>query len=471
MLVDTDLASIRPLPRAHKRFDAKGLYLLVTPTGACLWRFKYRFPPREPNNKERLLALGAYPEVSLDEARERRDLARRDLFHGMDPGRRRLYERLCVGATFEEVAREFLAVLEAGSLKPQGRRSAQATLILREAATQSGAPTRRTREPISAETVHAMRRTLERHVFPYLGSRELPSLQAPELLAVLRRIEARGTFDLAHRVRSMCSRVLRYARATGRHCEDIAADLIGTLIPVRASPRAAITEPEKTGQLLRSIASYHGAPLICLALQLVPYVFTRPKEFRTMEWAHVRLDARTPEWRVPWQRMKMREPHIVPLSRQAIAILHDIQQLTGEGRWVFPQLRNPHRPMSEACLTAALRAIGYSGTEMTWHGFRALASTQLNELGWNERWIETQLSHADRSKVRSAYNHAKYLPQRRAMMQAWADYLDSLRDQTEARVTHDESTSLVQPSTSQRVMLQFQAIEVLREIMLLNNSR
>jgi integrase len=190
---------------------------------------------------------------------------------------------------------------------------------------------------------------------------------------------------------------------------------------------AAIVEPIKIGQLLRAIDGYSGESLTRLALRLVPYIFPRPIEFRTMEWAHITLDGATPEWRVPWRRMKGRKPHIVPLSCPLVAILHEVQRYSGGGRWVFPQLRHPDRPMSENCITAALRAIGYSGAEMSWHGFRALASTQLNELGWNDKWIEMQLAHSDHNKVRKAYNHAKYLPQRRAMMQSWADYVDALR--------------------------------------------
>lgn len=216
----------------------------------------------------------------------------------------------------------------------------------------------------------------------------------------------------------------------------IAADLIGVLTPVQSEHMAAIVEPTKVGELLRSIEGYRGDPLTCLALKLIPYIFPRPIEFRTMEWAHLQLRVASPEWRVPWRRMKMRQPHIVPLSRQAAEILREIHLLTGGGRWVFPQVRNSDRPMSENCITAALRAMGYSGEEMSWHGFRALASTQLHKLGWHDAWIETQLSHADRNKVGSAYNHAKYLPQRRTMMQAWADYLDLLRAQKTAAVSH-----------------------------------
>lgn len=203
------------------------------------------------------------------------------------------------------------------------------------------------------------------------------------------------------------------------------------LIPVEPENMAAIVEPLQIGQLLRAMTGYVGEPLTRLALGLVPYIFPRPTEFRYMEWTNVTLEGPTPEWRVPWRRMKMRNPHIVPLSRQAVAILRDVHRHTSDGRWVFPQLRHPDRPMSENCITAALRAIGYSGAEMTWHGFRALASTQLNELGWNDKCVETQLAHSDHNKVRKAYNHAKYLPQRRAMMQSWADYVDALRSHTD----------------------------------------
>jgi hypothetical protein len=235
---------------------------------------------------------------------------------------------------------------------------------------------------------------------------------------------------------------------------------------------AAIVEPAKIGALLRSIEAYDGEPLTRLALKLIPYVFTRPIEFRTMEWAHVQLHGASPEWRVPWRRMKMRKLHIVPLARQAAEILREIRLHSGKGRWVFPQLRNPDRPMSECCVTAALRAMGYASTEMTWHGFRALASTQLHELGWNDQWIEMQLAHAKRNKVGASYNHAKYLPQRRSMMQAWADYLDSLRSRGEIDASHEvgEQAAVTAMDAFQYVdaeralSFQAQAMEALRAI-------
>jgi integrase len=475
MLNPDAIHTLRPTHKNRKAFDTKGLYLLLTPSGGRLWRFKYRFPPRTANNKEKSISLGIYPEVSLEHARQRRDAARQDVAHGIDPSLRRTCEKICAGNTFEAVAREFFGVLRAAGINPEGPSAVAADLIRQ---TLRPLPRRRLRyrEPISAETVEAMERRLEMHVFPYIGERDVQLVRAPALLEVLRRIESRGTYDLAHRVRSICSRVFRYAKATGRQCDDVAADLVGILIPVESEHMAAIVEPAKIGGLLRSIEAYHGDPLIRLALRLVPYIFPRPIEFRTMEWAHLQLYGTSPEWRVPWRRMKMREPHIVPLSRQAAEILREIHLLTGHGCWVFPQLRNPDRPMSETCITAALRAMGYSGAEMSWHGFRSLASTQLNELGWNDRWIETQLSHADRNKIRGAYNHAKYLPQRRTMMQAWADYLDSLRARAELTVVHEagEQAALTAMDAFQHVdseralSFQAQAMEALHAIMSLS---
>jgi integrase len=207
----------------------------------------------------------------------------------------------------------------------------------------------------------------------------------------------------------------------------VAADLIGLLTPVEPEHMATIVEPQKIAMLLRASDGYRGDRITQLALKLAPLLFPRPIEFRTMEWEHITLDGPTPEWRVPWRRMKMRDPHIVPLSRQAVQILLDLKRLTGEGRYVFPHPRTDQRPRSENWITAALRSMGFSGEEMSWHGYRALASTQLNELGWNDKWIETQLAHAERNKVKGAYTHAKYLQQRRAMMQAWGDFLDELR--------------------------------------------
>jgi integrase len=474
MLNDDVIRALRAGPKPQKMSDGKGLYLAVMPSGGRLWRFRYRFPPRTPGNTEHVISLGPYPEVSLEQARERRDAARRDVFNGINPRLRRTCVKICIGNTFESVAREFIGVLRAANIPAETPSLAAADLIQR-ALKWPRYRRPRSREPISADTVDTMERRLEMHVFPYLGGRDVQLLRAPELLEVLRRIESRGTYDLAHRVRSICSRVFRYARATGRQCEDVAADLVGSLTPVESEHMAAIVEPAKIGALLRAIEAYRGEPLTRLALKLIPYLFVRPIEFRTMEWAHVQLHGTTPEWRIPWRRMKMREPHVVPLSRQASEILREVRLLTGDRRWVFPQLRNPERPMSESCILAALRAMGYAGTEMSWHGFRSLASTQLHELGWNDRWIETQLSHADRNKVRGAYNHARYLPQRRTMMQAWGDYLDALRARGELDGSHlagqqaaATAMDAFQYVESERALsFQGQAMEALRAIIAL----
>lgn len=448
MLNDMMIRGLKPSEKPQKFFDEKGLFLLLTPSGSRLWRFKYRFPINGPLRKEKLLALGAYPEVSLKEAREDRDEARRDLRHGIDPAVKRKAQEQSAADTFKAVALELFAILRKASVGGHNPPEAAAEVV--ERTIQPGRKRKaRRREPISADTIDTMQRRLEAHVFPHIGETDVGQLTAPDLLAVLRRIESRGTFELTHRVRSICSRVLRYARATGRKCEDIAADLIGLLVPVEPEHMAAIVEPIKIGELLRAIDGYTGEPLTRLALRLVPYIFPRPIELRTMEWTNVTLDGSSPEWRVPWRRMKMRKPHIVPLSRQAVALLREIHTHSGRGRWVFPQLRHPDRPMSENCITAALRALGYSGAEMSWHGFRALANTQLMEIGWHEKWVDMQLAHQEHNKVRKAYNHAKYLPQRVAMMQAWADYLDALRANTDIAVINQagRETALAALST------------------------
>lgn len=421
MLTDTEIRAAKARTKPIKLFDEKGLYLLVKPGGARLWRFKYRYPPKVTENKEKLLALGSYPEISLRQARDARDKARSELSNGIDPGIKRASEKHASPNTFRAVALEFMAVLRKASS------SGSEDVPDSSKPPASGRRKSRKRQAILESTIETMERRLELHIFPYLGDLEVSGVTGADILSALRRLEERGKFVLAHRVRSICGRVLRYGNATGRKCTDVAADLIGLLVPVEVTHMATITDPIKVGGMLRAFDAYHGQPVTRLALQLLPYLFPRQIEFRTMEWAHLTLDGPTPEWRVPWARMKMREPHIVPLSRQAVSLLRQIHPLTGYGRYVFPQLRKPHKPMSEMCITAALRAMGYGGEEMSAHGIRALASTLLNELGWNDKWIETQLAHGERNKVRAAYNHAKYLTQRRAMMQAWADYLDQLR--------------------------------------------
>ena len=386
-LTDTAIRSAKPQEKPYKLADGQGLYLLVQPSGSRLWRLKYRI-----DGREKLLSVGIYPAVSLKIARERRDDARRMMAAGVDPSAKRKAERAARADTFEAIAREWLTL-------------------------KSKSLTERTYEKRLSR--------LEAFVFPYLGKRPVSTITAPDLLTVLKRVEARGKNETAHRVRSESSAVFRYAIATGRAERDPAADLRGALAPVVVRNHAAITEPTKIGELLRAIHGYTGQPVTEYALKLLPLTFVRPGELRGAEWSEFDLDGA--EWRIPAARMKMREQHIVPLSSQAVTLLRELHPLTGSGRYLFPSLRTTGRPISNNTLNAALRRLGYTGDDMVSHGFRSMASTCLNERGWNPDLIELQLAHAERDEVRGAYNRAQRLVDRRKMMQAWADYLDGLR--------------------------------------------
>ncbi len=392
-LTDAVIRAARPRPKPVKLFDGDGLYLLIAPAGGRWWRFKYRH-----DGRERLISLGTYPEVTLAQARQRREDARRQVRDGIDPSAKRRAERSANAETFAAVGREWLA-LQRAKLAPV--------------------------------TYAKKLGVLERLLFPHLGSRPVAKIAAPELLATLRRIEARAIHETAHRARALAGNVLRYAVATGRAERDPSADLRGALAPVVVKNRSAITDPARVGELLRAIdeypAKFRAQPATAAALKLAPLLFVRPGELRAAEWSELRLDGEHPEWRIPGARMKMGEEHVVPLSRQALAILQELRPLTGEGRYVFPSLRGPSRPISANTINVALRALGYESTEITGHGFRAMASTLLNEQGFPPDVIELQLAHAERNEIRAAYNRAKRLPERRRMMQAWADYLDGLR--------------------------------------------
>jgi integrase len=389
-LTDTAIRNAKPRAKAFKLADAAGLYLEVMPGGARYWRLRYRYA-----GKDTRLALGVYPEVTLAEARQRRDAARATLRDGRDPGAERKSDKvrrvIAAGSTFEAVSREWMAA--------QKRKLAPATF--------------------------AKSQWLLDQVMPWLGTRPIAEIDPPELLAALKRIEARGAHETAHRTKEKCGQVFRYAIAHGTARRDPSADLRGALAPIVRTSRAAITDPTKVGALLRAIDGYAGQHVTRCALRLAPLLFVRPGELRAMEWAELDLDAA--EWRIPAHRMKMREAHVVPLSTQAVAILRELQPLTGRGRYCFPSLRTAAAPMSENTVNAALRALGYDKDTMTGHGFRAMASTRLNELGWSPDVIERQLAHAERNKVRAAYNRAQYMAERRRMMQAWSDYLDGLR--------------------------------------------
>ena len=418
MLTDSKVKAAKPYPVGHpkhgkhyKLLDERGLHLRIdAKTGTKSWRFRYWI-----DGREKLISFGLYPDVSLADARDERDKARRLVAKGIDPSAKRQAEKLARADTFEAVACEWLKL--AGKPHKNGKR-------------------------LNAGTIATMRRRLERHVFPRLGKAPIATVTAPDLLTVLRRIEARGTIETAHRTRSACSRVFRYAIVTGRAERDVAADLRGALAPVSATSFPAITEPNRIGELLRAIHGYRGEPTTMAALKLAPLVFVRPGELRAAKWvefdfeATVQLGERTvaaPEWRIPAERMKMGERHIVPLARQAVEILEELHLYTGSGDYLFPSLRSPLRCMSDNTLNAALRRLGFDKDEMTAHGFRSMASTSLNEFGFPPDVIELQLAHAERNKVRAVYNRAERLAERRAMMQHWAEYLDGLR--TGAKVT------------------------------------
>lgn len=402
-LTDVKIRGAKPGPKAVKLADGGGLYLEVTPTGSKLWRLKYRL-----GGTERRLAIGAYPQVGLKQARERRDEAKALIAQGVDPvaakreGKARLEaEARKEAETFERIAREWIV---------------------------QNQPT------WAARHTESIVRRLERHVFPFIGSRPVSDINAPELLTVARRIEAQGINETAHRALQVCGQVFRYAVATGRAERDPSGDLRGALAPVKKGHFAAITDPREVSGLLRAMDGYQGSFVVSGALRLAPLVFVRPGELRHAEWAEVDLEAA--EWRIPGEKMKMGQKHVVPLSRQAVAILLELRPLTGEGRYVFPGLRTADRPISENTINAALRRLGFASDEMTGHGFRAMASTILNEQGWHRDAIERQLAHAERNAVRAAYNYAEHLPERRKMMQAWADYLDALKSGAQALNLH-----------------------------------
>lgn len=391
-LTDTKARNAKSKDKQYKLFDSDGLFLLVAPSGGKWWRFKYRF-----GGKEKLLSLGTYPEGNLAKARERRDEARKHVAEGIDPSQMRKAlkaAKIQDENTFEVVAREWHT-----KFTP-------------------------TWTPGHATTIKSR---LEKNVFPFIGASLIVEIKAPELLMVLRRIESRGALETAHRVRSICSRVFRYAVATGRAERDPAADLRGALPPVKPNHLSAITDPKKVAGLLLAIEGYQGSLVTRCALRLAPLVFVRPGELRQMEWAEIDFDAA--EWNIPGEKMKIRTPHLVPLCTQAIQILREVHPLTGGGRYVFPSARTPHRPMSNNAVLAALRRMGIEKDEMTGHGFRAMARTILDEvLRVRPDFIEHQLAHAVRDPNGRAYNRTAFLPERREMMQTWADYLDNLKN-------------------------------------------
>lgn len=393
-LTAIQIKSVKPREKPYKMADEKGLYLLVNPNGSKLWKFKYRF-----SGVEKKLSFGAFPDVTLAAARDARDEARRQLVNTIDPGilknSVKRSKKIAEENSFEAIAREWHAKFTPKWSKSHGER-----ILIR----------------------------LEQNIFPWIGKRPISEVSASEILSALRRIENRGAVETAHRVSQICGQVFRYAIVTGKAERNPAADLRGALAPVKQKHHASITDTVEIGRLLCSINDYHGHFVTKCALQLAPLFFVRPGELRHAEWTE--FDLEKAEWRIPAEKMKMKEQHIVPLCTQAIEILMELSAYTGTGKYLFPSLRSATRPMSENTVLAALRRLGYTSDEMTGHGFRSMASTLLNENGWNRDAIERQLAHAERNNIRAAYNYAQYLPERRNMMQWWADHLEKLRGQT-----------------------------------------
>jgi integrase len=386
-LKDITVRNVKSTAKPQKLSDGGGLHLLVQPNGSKLWRLAYRF-----EGKQKTLALGIYPSVSLGDARMGRDEAKKLLARSVDPSAQR--KRSGMGTSFKVVAEELIAKVER-----EGR--AQVTL--------------------------SKKRWLLAFAYPAFGDRPVGEVTAHDLLALLREIEGRGLFETAKRLRSTCGMVFRYAIATQRAERDPSADLRGALTTHQVVHRAAIVDPAKIGPLLRAIDGFDGQTVTRLALRLAPHIFVRPGELRQAEWDEFDLDGAV--WSITPAKMKMRRAHRVPLSRQSIEIVLELKKITGEGRWLFPSVKTCMQSISENTLNAALRRLGYSSAEMSAHGFRSMAATRLNEMGhWNPDAIERQLAHQEANAVRRAYTHgAEFWSERVQMMQAWSDYLDELR--------------------------------------------
>ncbi|MCW1985976.1 UNVERIFIED_ORG: integrase [Sphingomonas sp. R1F5B] len=389
----TTIASAKPRERDYKLSDGGGLYLLVRATGTKLWRFNYRYL-----EKHRTLAFGAWPEVSLADARGRRDDARRLLAAGTDPSHQQKVDaaraRVAENDTFKLVAEEWVA--------------------------------KNMREGMAEITLSKLRWLLDK-AYPRIGNRPVAKINAQEVLAVLRAVEATGRHESARRMRSVLSRVFRYAIATTRAERDPASDLRGALTVPKAKHLAAITTEDRAGDLMRAIEGYSGHAITLFALKLSAHLFVRPGELRQAEWAEFDFDRSV--WNIPAEKMKMRRPHRVPLSSQVLGLFESLWDLTGQGRYCFPSFRTSTRPMSENTVNAALRALGFGQEEMTAHGFRAMAATLLNETGrFNPDAIERQLAHMENNGVRRAYTRGEYWNERVALMQFWSDELDRLRD-------------------------------------------
>lgn len=407
-LTDKAIQAAKPTVKQQKLSDGEGLILLVRTTGSKLWQLRYRF-----DGKEKTLSIGQYPLVSLTDARKRAFIARQSVHDGIDP----LAEKQAAKASVKE----------------------QAEQLKQEAGTAYEVVAREWFEKFSKsndwEDNHSSKiiGRFEKDIFPWLGKRPIKDISAPELLSVVRRIENRGALETAHRALSECGRVFRYAVASGLAERDPSADLKGALPPYRKNNHfAALTDTKLVGDLLRDIEGYSGTTIVRCAFALSPRLFLRPGELRKLQWSWIDLDeamVTIPQCAHKTGK-KTQAPHLVPLSSQSIEILKEIQPMTGGDKYVFPGARDRNRPMSDNAVRSAMRRLGWTGDEMTPHGFRAMASTIMDNMGYKQEWLERQLAHDEQNKVKAAYKrdlYLMYLPERKKMMQEWSDYLDSLR--------------------------------------------
>jgi integrase len=387
-LTDLKIKALKPKDKPYKVFDGQGLYLEVTPSGGKKWRYRYLF-----RNQDRRITLGSYPTLGLKEARIRAEDERKLLADQKAPILEKRLELEIKARTFREVAKEWEVQFFA-NWKPK--------------------------------TIKKKRIYLNAHIYSIIG--DLPIREITPVLILeklLRPIQAKGHLETAHRAKMICSQIFRFAVASGQAERDPTQDLRGAMPQPKVRHRATILDQTKIAKLLTDMYNYNGHVVVQHALKLLPLVFVRPGELRHAEWSEINWPES--QWRIPEEKMKMGQPHIVPLARQATEILKSLFRFTGGHKFLFPGQRGKDRPMSDAAINAALRYLGYSGEEITGHGFRSMASTILNEKGYNRDWIERQLAHSERDGVRAAYNYAEYLPERRKMMQEWADYLDGLR--------------------------------------------
>lgn len=393
MLTQLKITSAKPQPRPYNLADGHGLALIIQTTGSKLWRFRYRY-----GGVQKTLHLGPWPATSLADAREKCRAAREAIAAGLDPvlekKRAKITAKFAMATTFKEIALEWVAKCA-----------------------------REGRADVTLDKI----RWLLGMAYPLIGSHPISSITPTETLAVLRKVEANGRYESARRMRSVLSRVFRYAIATARCDRDVAADLRGALTTPKAKHHAAIIDPDEVGILLRTMDDYGGQAVTRMAMRLSPHLFVRPGELRQAEWREIDVDKAV--WSIPAERMKMRRPHRVPLSRQVLQMIEELREISGHRQHLFPCIGHPRKPMSENGVNQALHRLGYATGEMTAHGFRAMAATLLNEMGlWNADAIERQLAHQDTSAVRRAYARGEYWEERVAMMQHWSDYLDGLRE-------------------------------------------